>query len=321
MLSARMPALTALQMLRAVHRLGSFSAAGHALGLSQQAVSSRMRALEESVGTPLLSRSPRGSTLTPTGTLIAEWADDVLDAAERLDAAIASVRHDTGRRLRVVASQTVAEHLVPGWLVTLRRREETGGEHPSAIDLSVTNSSVAAAMVRSGEANIGFIESPRIPHGLAHRRIRHDEMQVVVAPGHPWSRRRRPLSAEDLARTSLVTREVGSGTRDALEVILATQAPGVAQPMPVVELSTSAAVRSAIAAGTAPGVLSALAVRDDLTLGRLVAVPTEQPIVRPLTAIWQGSRTPPPGPARDLLAIAGATSPSPMRTSSSANLQ
>jgi DNA-binding transcriptional LysR family regulator len=78
-------------------------------------------------------------------------------------------------------------------------------------------------------------------------------------------------------------------------------------PAPAVELSTSAAVRSAIAAGTAPGVLSALAVRDDLTLGRLVAVPTEQPILRPLTAIWQGGRTPPPGPARDLIAIARLT--------------
>lgn len=307
MLSARMPPLTALQMLRTVHRLGSFSAAGAALGLSQQAVSSRMRALEEAVGAPLLSRSPRGSTLTPTGTLIAEWADDVLDAAERLDAAIASVRHDAGRRLRVVASQTVAEHLVPGWLVALRRREEAGGEHPSVIELSVTNSSVAAVRVRSGEADIGFIESPRLPRGLAHRRIRDDEMVAVVAPGHPWSRRHAPLSAAELAHTPLVTREVGSGTRDALEVILATQAPGASLPAPVVELSTSAAVRSAIAAGTAPGVLSALAVRDDLALGRLVAVPTEQPILRPLTAIWQGGRTPPPGPARDLVAIARLT--------------
>lgn len=309
MLSDRMPALTALQMLQAVHRLGSFSAAGQELGLSQQAVSSRMRSLEESVGAPLLSRSPRGSTLTPTGTLIAEWADDVLDAAERLDAAIASIRHEAGRRLRVVASQTVAEHLVPGWLVTLRRREEAGGEHPSIVDLMVTNSSVAAARVRAGEADIGFIESPRLPRGLTHRTLRHDEMAVVVSPRHRWSRRRAPLSAEELANTPLVTREVGSGTREALESILAARAPGVVPAAPVVELSTSAAVRSAVAAGTAPGVLSALAVRDDLTLGRLVAVATEQPILRPLTAIWQGGRTPPPGAARDLVAIAAAREP------------
>lgn len=306
MLSDRMPSLMALQMLRAVHELGSISAAAQALGLSQQAVSSRMRALEESVGAPLLARSPRGSMLTPTGTLVAEWADDVLDAAERLDAAIASVRHEAGRRLRVVASQTVAEHLVPGWLVTLRQREETGGERPSVVDLSVTNSSVAAARVRAGEADLGFIESPRLPRGLAHRTVRHDEMLVVVAPGHRWSRRRAPLSAEELAATPLVTRELGSGTREALEVLLAAQAPDVAPAAPVVELSTSAAVRSAIAAGTAPGVLSALAVRDDLTLGRLVAVHTEHPIMRPLTAIWQGGRTPPPGPARDLVAIAAS---------------
>jgi molybdate transport repressor ModE-like protein len=305
MLSSRMPELTALQMICTVQRLGSFSAAGKALGLSQQAVSSRMRALEEVIGSPLLVRSPRGSSLTETGALIADWASDVLAAAERLDAGIASLRQDGIRQLRVVASQTIAEHLLPQWLVILRRQQEAGGTTPTLTEFTVTNSTSAAAVVRAGDADVGFIESPALPAGLASRTVRYDDMVVVVAPGHRWARRRTAITADELARTPLVTRERGSGTREALESILAEQAPESPTTAPIVELSTSAAVRSAIIAGTAPGVLSSLAVRDDLTLGRLVAIPTQQlSLRRPLTAIWRSGTVPPIGPARDLVAIA-----------------
>ena len=62
-------------------------------------------------------------------------------------------------------------------------------------------------------------------------------------------------------------REAGSGTRDTLTDRLAAHDPPLA-PAIAMELGTSAAVRSAIAAGVGPGVLSRLAVRDDLVLGR-----------------------------------------------------
>ncbi|MCW3768887.1 LysR substrate-binding domain-containing protein [Paenarthrobacter sp. PAE-2] len=91
---------------------------------------------------------------------------------------------------------------------------------------------------------------------------------------------------------------------------LLTAAGAATLAEPLVELSTTAAVRSTIAAGTAPGVLSALAVRDDLALHRLVAVPDRGlPLRRTLTAIWQTGPAPPPGPARDLAAIAAKAVP------------
>ena len=102
-----------------------------------------------------------------------------------------------------------------------------------------------------------------------------------------------------------MTREEGSGTRDALETALALRMPGVVLPTPAIELATSAAVRSAIAAGIAPGVLSRMAVRDDLVLGRLVAIPVDGlALRRPLSAIWARNRTAPTPRALDLIAIA-----------------
>jgi DNA-binding transcriptional LysR family regulator len=300
-----MPDLSALQMLQTVRELGTFSAAGAALALSQQAVSSRMRALEEQLGTPLLIRSSAGSTLTAAGVLVAGWADEVLAAAERLDAGIASMRSEAVRQLHVAASQTIAEHLVPQWLVTLRSLQGNAGAPATVVELSVTNSAGVVSLVRAGQVSLGFIESPILPHGLAHTTFGYDMLSVVVAPTHRWARRRKPLTVEELAGTPLVTREVGSGTREAWESILSNQAPESSRVPPLLELSTSAAVRSAIAAGTAPGVLSTLAIHDDLLLGRLVAVPTPRiDLRRTLTAIWRASTAQQTAPARALVSIA-----------------
>ncbi|GAA4368908.1 LysR family transcriptional regulator [Paeniglutamicibacter cryotolerans] len=304
-----MPALTALEMLVAVHQGGSLSAAGKQLGLSQQAVSSRMRSLESQIGADLLARTPRGTTLTEKGTLIAGWAEQILAAAERLDRGIASIRSEGVRELKVAASQTMAEHLVPRWLVVLRREQESLGIIPTVVELKVANSQDTVSLVRSGQVDLGFVESPQLPSDLKTAAVGADDLLLVVAPRHPWARRRRPVTVSELAATALVAREQGSGTRDALEFLL-RQAGATTLRDPIVELSTAAAVRSSIAAGTAPGVLSALAVRDDLALHRLVEVKVEGLLLRrPLNVIWRTGNIPPQGPARDLAAIAARAVP------------
>lgn len=309
MLSHHMPDLAALEMLAAVGDLGSLSATGKRLGISQQAVSSRMRALEAQTGFVLLVRTPRGSTLSEKGMLLSGWATEVLAAAHRLDAGIASIRSDILRHLNVVASQTIAEHLLPHWLVALRGQQESLGFIPTAVELRVSNSEAAIAAIRAGQADLGFIETPYVPEGLSHSIVQFDALTVVVAPGHSWARRRTPLTAAELAATPLVARELGSGTRESLTFALAKA--GVESAVsPLVELGTTAAIRSAVAAGTAPGVLSGLAVRDDLALHRLVHVPVQGlDLRRSLTAIWKSGKYPPAGPARDLLSVAAEVHP------------
>lgn len=73
-------------------------------------------------------------------------------------------------------------------------------------------------------------------------------------------------------------------------------------------MSTSAAVRNAVLAGSAPAVLSRLAVSDDLATGRLRVVPvSDLSLRRDLRAVWLGGRTPPAGAVRDLLTHISST--------------
>ena len=307
--------LGALRALREVGRQGSIAAAASVLGVSQQALSARMRTLERATGVTLLARTPSGSHLTEQGRLVVGWAEDVLDAAERLEAGLRSIRSGVSHRLAIAASQTIAEHLIPHWLVELRSVEQAGvgqniaeqaaGYPPTVVELIVANSTGVLELVRDGKAGLGFIETPHLPSDLITEHVRNDELLVVTAPGHPWASRRRPLELAQIAATPLVMREAGSGTRDTLTDHLAAQRPPL-RPKIAMELGTSAAVRSAIAAGVGPGVLSRLAVRDDLVLGRLVAVEVAgPPLTRQLTAVWKPDDPLPPEGQR-LLAVATA---------------
>ncbi|GID92500.1 LysR family transcriptional regulator [Amorphoplanes digitatis] len=286
--------LTPFDLLLSVARLGSVGRAAAAHRISQPAASARLRELERRLGLTLLHRSPRGSTLTGTGALVADWARAAVDAADALAAGAAALRTSHESRLAVAASQTVAEYLLPAWLVALR------SGHPGlSVTLRAANSAEVAAAVLAGEVELGFVEGPDVPAGLHAEAVAADRLVVVVAPGHPWSRRRRGVTAAELAATPLVSREAGSGTRRAFEESLR---PLTAEA-PLLELSSTTAIKHAVAAGSGAAVLSSLAVTADLAAGTLVAVPTAMPMQRHLRAVWPaGDQL--IGPARDLYAIA-----------------
>ena len=302
LLSPRMPELAALEILLAVARTGSFGAAGRECGLSQQAVSSRIASLEAQSGVPLVRRTPRGSTLTPSGVVVAEWAAKLLEVAHQLDAGLATLRSEKRRRIKIAASLTVAEYLMPRWLVSLRADANRLGANPPEFIMTATNSDHAIAAVSDGSADLGFIETPHAPSSLHSKVVAHDELVVIVPPGHTWAHRRTPVSARELNDTPLVTREAGSGTRDALAAALrAVLGNSAMQPPPVLELSSSAAVRAAVIAGAGPAVMSRLAVADDVTIGRVrTIVVDELDLHRELRAIWVGAPTPPAGALHDL---------------------
>ena len=306
-LSPRMPDLASLQLLLAVAGHGSLSEAGRELGLSQQAASARLASLEAQTGIRLVTRTTRGSSLTESGAMAAQWAGRLLQVAHEVDAGLASLRDTTRSRVRVSASLTVAEQLLPGWLVSLQAAARRRGETPAEVVLTAANSHHVLDQVRAGDADLGFIEAPGAPRGLRSRVVARDELVLVVLPRHRWARRGAPVTPDELRRTPLVTREPGSGTRDYLTAALRDLlGPDAAEEPPALELSTSASVRAAVVAGSAPAVLSRLAVADDIATGRLRVVPVDGlDLHRDLRAVWAGGRTPPAGAVRDLLAHIG----------------
>ena len=293
MLGSQVPELRSLELLVAVARTGSLSAAAVELGISQQAASSRLRTTETLVGASLLTRTPRGSELTPTGELVVQWADRVLEAAHELDAGLTALRTDRRGHLTIASSLTIAEHLLPGWLVAVRSQQQQLGQPVTEITMTATNSARVVELVATGR-------STSVSSRARTRRRTCGTGWSARTAWCWWSRPaiRGPPSRADgsraatLASTPLVVREEGSGTRMVLERAL----EGLPTAAPALELSSTAAVRSAVAAGAGPAVLGAHAVRDDLDTGRLVSVGvTGVDLTRRLHAVWRGGPHPAAG--------------------------
>lgn len=293
------PDLGSLELLLAVAETGSIAQAAVAHGISQPSASARLARLERRVGVTLLVRTTSGTSLTPIGQAFATWARDVIGAAKTLTDGVAALRATANARLSVAASLTVAEYLLPAWLVTLRRH------HPDLeVAATVANSHDVADLVRNGSVDLGFLESPEVPDGLTGSAIGSDEVVLVVASNDPLARST-GLAAADVPPLPLLLREPGSGTRDTFLHALATalRMPAAPALSHATTLGSTATILAATRAGGGVGVVSARAVAADVAAGMVARVPVEGlSAVRPLTAIWLG-RGPTPL-ARELLTIA-----------------
>lgn len=285
-LSPHVPDLGAMDMLLSVARLGSLGRAAEEHGVTQPAVSSRISRMERLLGLALIERSSRGSGLTAAGSLVADWAREVVDAAVSLERGVEALRTQDRDRLRIASSMTIAEYLMPTWLVTAHQEEPD-----LAIALEIANSTEVIRRVTEGLTDLGFVEGPGQPQGLRSETVARDQLQVVVSRDHPWSRRRRPLTARELAETPLIQRERGSGTRSTLGRALTRALGNVETAAPIMELTSTTAIKSAVQNGLAPAVISSIAVADAVDHGRLVAVPVaDLDLSRTLRAVWPSGR-------------------------------
>jgi DNA-binding transcriptional LysR family regulator len=93
---------------------------------------------------------------------------------------------------------------------------------------------------------------------LKAREVARDELALVVAPSHRWARRRRVRAAE-LVRTPLVSRKPGSATRQAWEQAVCERLD-TDLAAPILEVSSTTAIKAAVMGGIGPAVLSVRAV-------------------------------------------------------------
>lgn len=272
--------IASMQVIAAINEHGSISAAARALGLSQPSASAAARRLEKRVGIRLIDRGPSGAVLNETGRAVAAWAQQVIDASDEFETAIAALSASHAERIRVAASMTIAEYLAPQWLAQLAARR-AGYD----AELIVRNSHEVMELVQAGDVDLGFVEGTDVEHGLRSRVIARDELVAVVAPGHRWARRQ-AVSLEQLLEAGLVVREVGSGTRQVLERTLA--AAGLVLPDHLPSLGSTAAVKAAVRHGGSIAVLSRLTVGEEIERGSLVLVEVlGANLTRDLRMVWR----------------------------------
>ncbi|WP_189801972.1 LysR family transcriptional regulator [Streptomyces tanashiensis] len=178
----------------AVARTGSLTAAAHALGYTQSAVSRQVQALEEEMGAELFERLPRGVRLTEAGRVLLPHAEAVRDRLAAARAELASLRTLDGGLLRLGAFSSATASLVPRAQAAFRER------HPGVVVTRVEGPSVKhLGLVVAGEEDLAVVSpapAAAPPPGVALHRLLDEPMLVALEQGHPYARRRAVRLAE-----------------------------------------------------------------------------------------------------------------------------
>jgi DNA-binding transcriptional LysR family regulator len=273
-----------LQVFHAVAKHLSFTKAAEALFMTQPAVTSQIRHLEEHFNTRLFDRGRGGISLTAAGILALEYAERILEVSAELDDRLQKLGGKLSGTLLIGASTTIADYLLPKVLGTYK------ASFPAVVpQLFVANSEVVQSRVADRSLDIGFIESDSHLPMLAADVCCEDELQVTCAPTHPlagleW------VSPELLTHHAYISREPGSGTRDVIDnyLRLAGEAPEALQR--VMELGSPEALKGLVATGLGFSIMSRATVVNEVRLGQLVQIPLEPRLIRNLYVVYPRER-------------------------------
>src|SRR5580692_11904609 len=264
--------LEQLRVFVAVAERQHVTRAAEALNIAQSAVSASIAALEGRHGAKLFHRVGRRIELTEAGALFLAEARAVLARAESAELVLSELGELKRGVLSVYASQTIAGYWLPRHLVAFRR------SYPGvAIRLSIGNTSQAAAAVRGGEADLGFVEGEVDDPALISEPVARDQLVIVVGAEHPWSEVK-GLSKQDLLNVDWVLREPGSGTRSGFEHALEGLGLSPRNLRVALELPSNEAVRAAVEAGMGAAVISASVAAPSIEAGLLHQVPFPLPV-------------------------------------------
>ncbi len=235
-----------LRSFLAVMDLSSFTKAAKSLHLSQPAVSTHVRELEENLSTRLFEHVGNTIRLTRSGETVAREARRILDDVRELQLAVADSEGAVQGSVRIGASTTPGNYLLPERLAEFERR------HPRArVLLSIGNSSKVLDLLSVNEVDLGVVGIEPDPAEFVSRPFARDEIVVFASARHPLAKKKRVPMA-DLARERFLLRELESATRQIFEGWRSSHR--VAPEIMV--LGCPETVKRATAAGLGVGVLS-----------------------------------------------------------------
>jgi DNA-binding transcriptional LysR family regulator len=251
-----------LKVFRIAARHLNFRVAAEELHLTQPAITQQVKALESELGAALFDRAGGKLSLTPAGSALLPFADQLAETAQRALQAVAETTKCNAGALRIAASQTIGQYLLPRLIAAFLL------ENPK-VEVSILggNTQTVLEALSDHRAQIALIEGPALRQDVHVEPFMEDHMVCVVPAGHAWADS--DVQLHQIAEVPIVTRELGSGSRRIVEKALEDAGLSIKQLRIYMTFDSTEGMLSAVEAGLGVGFVSRWAVRNQLALGTL----------------------------------------------------
>jgi DNA-binding transcriptional LysR family regulator len=292
-----------LKVFRVVADTLNFRRAAEELHLTQPAITSQIKSLEESLGIALFDRISREIKLTPAGTTLLQYVRRIEAVTNEAVAALAPFGGQEGIEISIGASHTIAVYLLPQLLPPLLKEWAKLRIH---IMSGSTNEILHALTMH--QIAIGLIEAPAFRPDLKVEVFAEDELTLIVRPDHRWAEKP-VLRAAELVQESILLREAGSGMRKFVEEYLERNGVLPQQLRTAIDMNSSEGILAAVEAGLGVGFVPCAALKKALETGSVKAVPLANGPIRREFSIVLLNGPEPKGPVGQLFTLLRAHHP------------
>jgi DNA-binding transcriptional LysR family regulator len=252
-----------LRAFVAIAEAKTFTAGAKIVHVTQAAISMQIRQLEDEVGLPLFTRTPRRVILTEAGEILLDRARRILREHDAAIAQIAEVAGAEYGRLRLgSASAMFATAQLPSILQKLKE------SFPHAeITVSSGTSATLVEKISHGDIDVAFVSLPVESSNIQTELLFSDEICAIAHPNHSLAKQK-VISAAALANEQLILGEQGGNTRRQIDEFFDNV--GV-KPHVVMELSRQEAINQMVENNMGVGIAGVKTVSNEVREGRLVS--------------------------------------------------
>ncbi len=255
-----------LQVFYTVAKQLSFSRAAEELYISQPAVSKHIHVLEDYFKVKLFVRQGSKISLTSDGEVLFRHAEDIFALYRKLQFEMGQRVHKTSGQLRLGASTTIAQYVLPGILAGFRDRFPD----VQIVLLNGNTQQIETALLQK-EIELGIIEGFSKKTELKYTPFMKDEIVLVTRPGHP-SVSGGSMDFETLKTVPLAIREFGSGTLQVIRHYLKTQRLSLADLQVELQLGSTEGIKTYLRKTHCFAFLSLNSVMEELHRHELMVV-------------------------------------------------
>ncbi|WP_345246332.1 LysR family transcriptional regulator [Nibrella saemangeumensis] len=200
-----------LQVFYTVAKRLSFTKAAAELFVTQPAVTKHIHELEQQFGTTLFERLGNQIRLTSAGEIALRHAETILGNYRQLEYDLSVLKGQHSGTLRLGASTTVAQYLIPPILARFHERHAD-----VKISLVSGNTQQIEQALLNHDIELGIVEGRTHLHELRYTPFVKDEIVLISHSAHPLAQRDE-ITVDELRSQPLVLRERGSGTLEVIE--------------------------------------------------------------------------------------------------------